>query len=224
MRMLVISDLHANWPALEAVLAAEPHDRLLVIGDVVSYGPHAPQVVECVRQHAAIAVRTAEERRIGAGSWHIAGVLLGASLVRGGRHGFQKGGQTLLERALLIALGGAIGSVLRFLTSLVAAQWFGAEFPYGTLIVNLSGAFVIGLVQEIGSDTLLIPDNARIFITTGMMGGLTTYSTFSYETVRLMETNAWHQAWINIVVTTTIALSLCFLGIAVGRLVLHVRG
>jgi CrcB protein len=125
---------------------------------------------------------------------------------------------------LLIGLGGAIGSILRFLTSLVAAHWFGAEFPYGTLIVNLSGAFVIGLVQQVGSETLLIPDNVRIFLTTGMMGGLTTYSTFSYETVRLMETNAWHQAWINIFVTTTVALSLCFLGIAVGRLVLSLRG
>lgn len=125
---------------------------------------------------------------------------------------------------LLVGFGGAIGSILRFLTSLVAAHWFGAEFPYGTLIVNLSGAFVIGLVQQIGGETLLIPDNVRIFLTTGMMGGLTTYSTFSYETVRLMETNAWHQAWINIFVTTTIALSLCFLGIAVGRLVLSLRG
>lgn len=49
MRMLVISDLHANWPALEAVLAAEPHDHLLVVGDLVSYGPHAREIVEYVR-------------------------------------------------------------------------------------------------------------------------------------------------------------------------------
>jgi CrcB protein len=125
---------------------------------------------------------------------------------------------------LLVGLGGAIGSVLRFLTSLAAAHWFGAEFPYGTLIVNLAGSFVIGVVQQIGSDALLIPDNVRIFITTGMMGGLTTYSTFSYETVRLMETNAWPQAWAIIVVTTTISLGLCFLGIAAGRLVLGLRG
>jgi fluoride exporter len=130
----------------------------------------------------------------------------------------------LLERVLLVAFGGAIGSVLRFLTSLLAAHWFGAEFPYGTLIVNLSGAFVIGLVQQIGGETLLIPDGVRLFLTTGMMGGLTTYSTFSYETVRLMEANAWHQAWINIIVTTTVCLCLCFLGIAAGRLVLTLRG
>jgi len=57
MRALVISDLHANWPALEAVLAAESFDRLLVVGDLVSYGPHAPEVVDCVRQQAMLAVR-----------------------------------------------------------------------------------------------------------------------------------------------------------------------
>ena len=129
-----------------------------------------------------------------------------------------------MERLLLIALGGAIGTALRYITSTLAARWFGAEFPYGTLIVNLSGAFVIGLVQEVGTAGLLIPDNVRLFLTTGMMGGLTTYSTFSYETVRLMEVNSWHQAWINIFVTTVICLSLCFLGIAAGRLVLHLRG
>jgi fluoride exporter len=129
-----------------------------------------------------------------------------------------------VERMLLIALGGAIGTILRYLTSIMAAKWFGAEFPYGTLIVNLAGAFIIGLVQEVGTETLLVPDNVRLFLTTGMMGGLTTYSAFSYETVRLMEANAWHQAWINIFVTTTICLSLCFLGLAAGRLILSLRG
>jgi fluoride exporter len=108
--------------------------------------------------------------------------------------------------------------------SLGAAHWLGAEFPYGTLIVNLTGSFVIGLVQEIASDALLIPDSARLFITTGMMGGLTTYSTFSYETVRLMEGSAWTQVWINVVVTTAGCLLLCFLGIAAGRFALGMRG
>lgn len=129
-----------------------------------------------------------------------------------------------MERLLLIGFGGAIGTVLRYLVSGLAARWFGAEFPYGTLIVNLTGAFVIGLVQEVGTEALVIRDTTRLFLTTGMMGGLTTYSAFSYETVRLMEANAWHQAWINVIVTTTICLSLCFLGIAVGRLLLSLRG
>lgn len=57
MKILVISDLHANWPALEAVLTAEPFDHLVVGGDLVSYGPHPHEVVDAVRQHATIAVR-----------------------------------------------------------------------------------------------------------------------------------------------------------------------
>ena len=125
---------------------------------------------------------------------------------------------------MLVGVGGAIGSILRFVTSVAAAQWLGADFPYGTLIVNLVGSFIIGFVQEIGGEALLIPDNIRLFLTTGVMGGLTTYSTFSYETVRLMETHAWTEAWINIVVTTACALALCFLGIAAGRLVIGLRG
>jgi CrcB protein len=129
-----------------------------------------------------------------------------------------------VERALFVAVGGAIGSVLRYRISGWATGWLGAEFPYGTLIVNTAGAFIIGFVQQVGTESLLIPDDVRLFLTTGVMGGLTTYSTFSYETVRLMEANAWSEAWANILVTTTICLALCFLGIAAGRLVLSYRG
>ena len=124
---------------------------------------------------------------------------------------------------MLVGLGGAIGSVLRYLTSVFAAHWLGDQFPYGTLIVNLVGSFAIGLVHQVGSDTLLIPDNLRLFLTTGIMGGLTTYSAFSYETARLMETNAWTLAWLNIVVTTTVAIGLCLLGMAAGRLLIGLR-
>lgn len=128
-----------------------------------------------------------------------------------------------MERALLITVGGAIGTLLRYLVSLLASQWLGTEFPYGTLIVNVSGAFVIGLVQQLGTEALLIPDNLRLFLTTGMMGGMTTYSTFSYETVQLMETGSWGQAGMNILVTTVICLGLCFLGMGVGRMLVTPR-
>jgi len=128
-----------------------------------------------------------------------------------------------VERALLVTVGGAIGTLLRYLVSLLASQWLGTEFPYGTLIVNVSGAFVIGLVQQLGTEALLIPDNLRLFLTTGMMGGMTTYSTFSYETVQLMETGSWGQAGMNILVTTVICLGLCFLGMGVGRMLVTPR-
>ena len=127
-----------------------------------------------------------------------------------------------MERLLLIALGGAIGTALRYLTALAAARWLGTEFPYGTLIVNLVGSFLIGLVQQLAMDAL-ISETTRLFVTAGMMGGLTTYSAFSYETVQLIALGAWHRAWINVAVTTTLCLALCFLGIACGRLLLPLR-
>ena len=123
----------------------------------------------------------------------------------------------------MICLGGAIGTGLRYLTSGLAARWLGAEFPYGTLIVNVVGSFLIGLIQQIGVTTLLVPEATRLFLTVGIMGGLTTYSSFSYETVRLVEVGAWGQAGVNVLATTALCLVVCFLGIAVGRLVVGVR-
>jgi len=128
-----------------------------------------------------------------------------------------------MERFLLICAGGAIGTGLRYLTGGLAARWLGAEFPYGTLIVNVVGSFLIGLIQQIGLTTLLLPDTMRLFLTVGIMGGLTTYSSFSYETLRLIEVGAWGQAWINVLATTALCLTVCFLGIVAGRLLVEAR-
>jgi CrcB protein len=128
-----------------------------------------------------------------------------------------------VERFLVICLGGAIGTGLRYVTSGLAARWLGAEFPYGTLIVNVVGSFLIGLIQQIGTTTALVPETTRLFLTVGIMGGLTTYSAFSYETVRLVQLGAWGQAWINVLLTTALCLGVCFLGIAAGRLVVGAR-
>lgn len=68
MQILVISDLHANWPALEAVLAAQPFDRVIVVGDLVSYGPHPREVVEWVRSHATVMVRGNHDDALACGS------------------------------------------------------------------------------------------------------------------------------------------------------------
>jgi CrcB protein len=129
-----------------------------------------------------------------------------------------------MEMALLVALGGAIGTLVRYVTSGLAAKWLGVDFPYGTVIVNLVGAFCIGFVQQVATQALLLPESTRLFLTTGLMGGLTTYSAFSYETVRLIEADALLLAAVNVVGTTAGCLTLCFLGIAVGRLAVELRG
>ena len=126
-----------------------------------------------------------------------------------------------MERFLFICLGGAIGTGLRYLTSSLAVRWLGVDFPYGTLIVNVVGSFLIGLIQQVGVTSLLIPETTRLFLTVGIMGGLTTYSSFSYETLRLAQIGAWGQAWINVLVTTAVCLGVCFLGIVVGRMIVE---
>ncbi|MGH7306458.1 MAG: fluoride efflux transporter CrcB [Candidatus Rokuibacteriota bacterium] len=128
-----------------------------------------------------------------------------------------------MERVFVICLGGAIGTGLRYLASGLAARWLGGDFPYGTLLVNVVGSFLIGVIQQIGTTTSLIPDTTRLFLTVGIMGGLTTYSSFSHETVRLVQTGAWGQAWVNVLVTTAVCLGVCFLGIATGRLIVGAR-
>ncbi len=123
----------------------------------------------------------------------------------------------MVERVLLIGLGGGLGSIARYLTALAAARWLGLEFPYGTLIVNVVGAFLIGLVQELALDSLLVPESMRLFLVTGVLGGFTTYSAFSYETVRLVQMEAWGRAIVNVGLTTTVCLILCVIGMAAGR-------
>jgi len=128
-----------------------------------------------------------------------------------------------MERLLLVALGGALGSALRYLVAILALAWLGPGFPWGTLAVNLVGSFAIGLVQQIATEGLVLGEDARLFLSTGVMGGLTTYSAFSYETVRLMETGAWTSAWVNVAFTTVACLVLCYLGLTTGRVLLAPR-
>ena len=127
-------------------------------------------------------------------------------------------------RFVLICLGGAVGTAARYGVGGLAARWWGAEFPYGTLIVNVTGSFLIGLIQQVGLSTLAISDTARLVLTIGVMGGFTTYSSFSYETLRLVEEGSWLQAGANVVLTTGLCLGVCALGLVLGRVVVGWRG
>jgi fluoride exporter len=92
-----------------------------------------------------------------------------------------------------IALGAAIGGMARYGFSGVIANWFGATFPWGTMIVNVTGCFVIGIVNILtGPDgVLLVPVNTRLFIMVGICGGYTTFSSFSLESLNLMRNGEW---------------------------------
>jgi fluoride exporter len=92
-----------------------------------------------------------------------------------------------------IALGAAIGGMARYGLSGVIANWIGATFPWGTLIVNITGCFIIGIFNTLtGPDgSFLVPLNARLFVMVGICGGYTTFSSFSLESLNLMRNGEW---------------------------------
>ena len=105
-----------------------------------------------------------------------------------------------MERFLWICLAGAAGSGTRYLLALWAAQRLGSAFPYGTLIVNLIGCFGIAAVMHVAL-VLGWPATTRAAVTIGFIGGLTTYSSFNYETMRLLEQGAPATAAVNLALT-----------------------
>jgi CrcB protein len=121
-----------------------------------------------------------------------------------------------MERFLWICLAGAAGTGARYLIALWAAQRFGSSFPFGTLIVNLAGCFGIAAVMQAAS-TLSWSPTMRAAITIGFIGGLTTYSSFNYETTRLMEEGANGAAVFNATATLVGAFAAGWLGMVCAR-------
>jgi len=86
-----------------------------------------------------------------------------------------------------VAIGGAIGSVTRYLVGIGSGKLFGVGFPWGTLIINVTGSFLIGAFVGLFATTLDLPQVARVFLTVGICGGYTTFSTFSLDAWYLIE-------------------------------------
>ena len=124
-----------------------------------------------------------------------------------------------MERFLWICLGGAVGTGARYLMAGWVLRWLGSGFPWGTLAINVLGSLLIGVLMHVGLVTELMSPTLRMALTVGVMGGFTTYSTFSYETVRLLEEEAWLLAFANIGATTVACILACYLGIVAARLI-----
>ncbi len=122
-----------------------------------------------------------------------------------------------------VALGGALGSVAR----LGVASWIqmrsAAVFPFGTLVVNLSGSLLLGLIMRYALETPAITPEMRALLTTGFCGGYTTFSTFTYETAALMEEGDWRRAMLYVGLSVLVSLGGMFIGFASARELLAVR-
>ena len=122
-----------------------------------------------------------------------------------------------MAQVLLIGLAGGLGTLLRYFVGTWAPRIFGTGFPYATLIVNLVGCFLIALIFELSLTTTLIPQTARPILTTGFMGGLTTYSSFNLETTQFLQSRAWYAAAVNFGATVGGCFITGLLGFALAR-------
>ena len=116
-----------------------------------------------------------------------------------------------MTNVILVALGGSIGAVLRYLLSIFMIQLFGSGFPFGTLLVNLLGSFLMGVVYALGQLSHVSPE-IKALVGIGLLGALTTFSTFSNETLLLLQEGLWHKAILNVLLNVTLCLFMVYVG------------
>ena len=122
-----------------------------------------------------------------------------------------------MYRFLLVSLGGAIGTGARYLIALEAPRILGPAFPYATLTVNVLGSFLIGAIMHVGLTTSLMSHDLRLMLTTGVLGGFTTYSTFNYETTEYLRQGTLPLAGLNVAATLLLCLLAGALGLVAAR-------
>jgi CrcB protein len=119
---------------------------------------------------------------------------------------------------MLVAFGGLVGSVARYWLAGWVQQANGSAFPFGTLAVNVLGSFIVGLVMILSLERGLISPEMRILLATGLCGGFTTMSTYSYETLALLQSGSTGAALANIGLTLATCLTGVWAGSVAGRL------
>jgi CrcB protein len=124
-----------------------------------------------------------------------------------------------MQQAVLIAAGGALGALARFGMSTVIQQGAPGTFPRGTLVVNLTGSFLIGLLME-AFDAAVIPPEWRSFLTIGFLGAYTTFSTYTFETVQMLRDGELGPAALNVIGANAAGLGAVVLGMYVTRIVI----
>jgi CrcB protein len=131
--------------------------------------------------------------------------------------GFRYGNQLRMVQVLLVALGGAIGSVFRYYVGVWSVRLAGPAFPWGTLTVNVVGSFVIGVFAELISRKFGASTDLRLLLMTGLVGGFTTFSAFSLDTIGLLESGEAMAAIVYVVASVVVSLMTVFAGLTVVR-------
>ncbi|MFP5504999.1 MAG: fluoride efflux transporter CrcB [Gammaproteobacteria bacterium] len=122
-----------------------------------------------------------------------------------------------MNQLVAIAAGGALGALLRFWVASGVAAWLGRGFPYGTLLVNVSGSLAIGVLYILLLERADVGAVWRLFLMTGLLGAFTTFSTFSLETLVLIESGEYLKAGVNVLLSVILCLAAAYAGILLGR-------
>jgi CrcB protein len=122
-----------------------------------------------------------------------------------------------MERLLLVCLAGALGTGTRYLVALWTGSRWGTAFPFGTLTVNVAGCFLIAVVLELALDSARLSPALRLALATGFLGGLTTYSSFAYETAKLVRDGSGTASLAYFALTTLGCFVAIVLGLGVAR-------
>ncbi len=122
-----------------------------------------------------------------------------------------------MNQTLAIAAGGAFGAVARFWVSTGVYQWLGRSFPFGTLAVNVLGSFAMGLLAILLVERLSLGPEWRAMILIGFLGAFTTFSTFSFETLNLIEAGSFGKAGLNMAVSVIACVLAVWAGVIAGR-------
>ncbi|HET7604447.1 MAG TPA: fluoride efflux transporter CrcB [Sphingomicrobium sp.] len=118
---------------------------------------------------------------------------------------------------LIVFLGAGIGGAMRHGVNVAATRLFGLEFPYGTFIVNVAGSFAMGLLAGYFAYRAGVPQHVRLFLTTGILGGFTTFSTFSLDAAVLVERHSFGAAAGYMIGSVAAGVAALFFGLAVFR-------
>lgn len=131
--------------------------------------------------------------------------------------------EDIVTKLLLVALGGALGASIRYLLGLWIAARVGPDFPWGTFIINVSGSFLIGVALGLVSEGYLSAE-MRLFVAVGILGGYTTFSTFSYETLELLADGTMRAFLFNALGQLAAGLVAVYLGLSLSRLLVGIGG
>jgi CrcB protein len=121
-------------------------------------------------------------------------------------------------RYLVISLGGVLGANARYLLGNWIAARYGTGFPYGTMVINVSGSFVMGFFVVLVTERCVVHPNWWLFFAVGFLGAYTTFSTFSFESVALIQGGAWGLALANMIGSVVLGLVAVLAGMALARL------